>query len=107
MKIPLPSKEEITAAKLIAIVMRNALEDFHVQHLTDAQMKELNPILRDAALTSVYMLKHSYRSKRMQSVMGWSFACIPDYWEEPKLLKDYTNALTGERLFGNPPVTIG
>jgi hypothetical protein len=29
----------------IAMVVRNAMEDFHCQHLTDDQMKELNPIM--------------------------------------------------------------
>jgi hypothetical protein len=33
-------------SKYIAIVIRNAMEDFHCQHLSDAQMEELNPIIR-------------------------------------------------------------
>ena len=35
-------------AKYISIVIRNAMEDFHTKHLSDAQMKELNPIIRNA-----------------------------------------------------------
>lgn len=35
-------------AKFVAIVVRNALEDFHAKYLTDAQMAELNPIIRNA-----------------------------------------------------------
>jgi hypothetical protein len=28
----------------LAMYVRNAIEDFHVKHLSDTQMKELNPI---------------------------------------------------------------
>ena len=37
-------------AKYIAIVVRNAMEDFHTKHLSDKQMKELNPIIRKTLL---------------------------------------------------------
>jgi len=37
-------------AKYIAMVIRNAMEDFHCRHLSDEQMAELNPIIRDAVL---------------------------------------------------------
>ena len=32
-------------AKLIAAVVHNKMEDFHCEHLSDAQMKELNKII--------------------------------------------------------------
>jgi len=35
-------------AKLIAAYVRNNIEDFHCKYLTDAQMKELNPLIRNA-----------------------------------------------------------
>ena len=41
-------------AKDIAIVVRNAMEDFHVNNLSDAQMKELNPIIRNAIFTALH-----------------------------------------------------
>jgi hypothetical protein len=31
---------------LIALSVRNEMEDFHCKHLSDEQMKELNPIIR-------------------------------------------------------------
>ena len=37
-------QSENEMAKLIAAVVRNSMEDFHCKHLSDAQMKELNPI---------------------------------------------------------------
>lgn len=38
---------------LIAIAVRNEMEDFHCEHLTDSQMKELNPIIRNAIVTAL------------------------------------------------------
>lgn len=35
-------------ALTVAMLVRNALEDFHVEHLSDAQMKQLNQITRYA-----------------------------------------------------------
>ena len=39
-------------SKIISIVIRNAMEDFHTKHLSDDQMKELNPIIRNAVSPS-------------------------------------------------------
>ena len=36
------------------MVIRNAMEDFHCEHLTDDQMKDLNPIIRDAVCTALH-----------------------------------------------------
>ena len=36
-----PSKIEEEMAMYLAMVIRNALEDFHCRHLADEQMKEL------------------------------------------------------------------
>ena len=41
-------------SKYISIVIRNAMEDFHTKHLTDKQMKELNPVIRNAVYTALY-----------------------------------------------------
>ena len=50
-KPPGPVKEDQQLASYIAMVIRNAMEDFHCEHLTDDQMKELNPIVRNAVCT--------------------------------------------------------
>ena len=39
---PTPVKEDQKLASYIAMVVRNAMEDFHCEHLTDDQMKQLN-----------------------------------------------------------------
>jgi len=35
------------------MVVRNATEEFHAEHLTDEQMRELNPIIRNAIYTAL------------------------------------------------------
>lgn len=84
-------------AKCIAMVIRNAMEDFHVRHLTDDQMKELNPIVRNAVFTALHALRHRQSSEAAQSFMIFQERMIPKYWEEPQLLDDYVNTL---RLHG-------
>jgi hypothetical protein len=77
----------------IAIVVRNAMEDFHVKHLSDAQMRELNPIIRSAVFTAL----HAARSRgRSETARGWidsQLQHIPPYWEQPELLPEYRNFL--------------
>lgn len=38
-------------SKALAAMLRNKIEDFHVSYLSDDQMKELNPLLRNAIFT--------------------------------------------------------
>lgn len=38
-------------AKCIASYVRNGIEDFHVDYLSDEQMRELNPLIRNAVYT--------------------------------------------------------
>jgi hypothetical protein len=80
-------------AKYIAIVIRNAMEDFHAQHLTDDQMKELNPIIRNAIFTALHSLSHMHDSEAAQTFMKSQERIIPKYWEEPQLLDDYVKML--------------
>jgi hypothetical protein len=75
-------------AMLLAMVVRNAMEDFHHQHLTDAQMKELNPIVRNAIYTGLQALRHYERSRGARSFVNFQKTLIPKYWEEPELLTD-------------------
>jgi hypothetical protein len=50
---PRDSLEMRSFAMLIASVVRNAMEDFHVKHHSDDQMRELNPIIRGAVYTAL------------------------------------------------------
>lgn len=43
-------------AKSIAAYLRNQIEDFHVAYLSDNEMKELNPLIRNAIFS--YLLDY-------------------------------------------------
>lgn len=76
-------------AKYIAMVVRNAMEDFHVEHLTDSQMKELNPIIRNAICTALHAFANYETSAAARQYVDFTFRIIPEYWEEPRLLDSY------------------
>jgi hypothetical protein len=73
-------------AKYLAMVVRNAMEDFHSKNLTDEQMKELNPIIRNAIYTGVYAIEFYKESERAKKYLEYHSSMIPSYWEEPELL---------------------
>ena len=79
-----------TWAKLIAMHVRNEMEDFHRKHLDDAQMKELNPIIRKAiyqTLRNLFFLKNGTKKQRLVAIqqIHFLFLTLPDYWEDPDL----------------------
>ena len=57
------SKGSQDMAKFLAMLVRNGMEDFHHNHLSDEQMKELNPIIRNAIYTGLHALRHCRTSK--------------------------------------------
>lgn len=72
---------------LIAMHVRNEMEDFHAEHLTDAQMKQLNPIIRQAifdvvSFTNVEPETEADKKQAAESI-DWLVKMIPDYWEVP------------------------
>ncbi len=74
-------------AKYIAIVVRNAMEDFHHQNLSDGQMKELNPIIRNAIYSALYAYDNREESGKAERFVEYNMSMIPDYWEAPELLE--------------------
>ena len=74
-------EQENYLAKLIAAVVRNAMEDFHIKHLSDEQMKELNPIIRNAIYTALIKLDED-----PDKMCAHYEQYIPDYWEDCELL---------------------
>jgi len=97
----LPKREKATAISkqsremtmYIASVVRNAMEDFHCRHLSDEQMRELNPIIRDAIYTALYAYENYNRSVAAQSFVDFSIRLIPKYWEDPKLTDDFLQSV--------------
>src|SRR5262245_1279022 len=86
-------------AKIIAMHVRNEMEDFHVKYLNDDQMRELNPIIRNAiysSLVGLYYAGEASKPKRNRGALSWvSFLLmlIPRYWEGPELTDDLKGAL--------------
>ena len=78
------------AAMILALAVRNAMEDFHCKYLSDAQMKELNPVIRNAIATALYAIEHSDTNPQARSYVDGAARAIPTYWEPPKLLVDFS-----------------
>ena len=73
-------------SKFISIVIRNAMEDFHTNHLSDEQMKELNPLIRNAVYTALFTMQYCNDSARAREYIDEQIKMIPRYWEEPELV---------------------
>jgi hypothetical protein len=86
---PIPSKQTMETTLYIASVVRNAMEDFHCRHLSDEQMKELNPIIRDAICTALFAYENYHRSIAAQNFVEFNMRLIPGYWEKPKLTASF------------------
>ena len=63
----------------LAMVVRNAMEDFHCRHLSDEQMKELNPIIRNAICTGLHAIKYYDVSEGARSFVNFHTRAIPKY----------------------------
>jgi len=88
-----PSTEAQQMAMYLASVVRNEMEDFHCRHLSDEQMKELNPIIRNALYTALYAHENYNRSIAAQNFADFSIRLIPAYWEEPKLTDSFLESV--------------
>ncbi len=75
-------------SKCVAMVIRNAMEDFHCKYLSDEQMKELNPIIRNAVYTTSYAFDHMHLSGKAERYIIHNLSMIPDYWEDCEFLAD-------------------
>ena len=97
-QIPQHLQEEQLRAttRYIAMVVRDAMEDFHVKHLSDAQMAELNPIIRNAIYTALYAIEHRDEPE-VQGFRRFTELLIPSYWEPPRLLEDYLTLTSDEK----------
>ena len=62
------------------------MEDFHTKHLSDAQMKELNPLIRNAVYTALYTIQYFEKSDKAKTFLNYQTDMIPEYWEEAELI---------------------
>ncbi|MBD2078780.1 hypothetical protein [Leptolyngbya sp. FACHB-17] len=88
-KRPQLSKTNKDTAMIIAMYVRNEMEDFHCQHLSDAQMRELNPIIRNAIATALYMLRNYGTDETSTKTLNFQGMLIPEYWEEPEIAESF------------------
>ncbi|MBP7937825.1 MAG: hypothetical protein KA354_24560 [Phycisphaerae bacterium] len=100
---PDASEEEKQFALLIAMVVRNAMEDFHHEHLTDEQMKGLNPIIRNAICTALHAFNHYSSEPAARRFIDYHMRMVPKYWELPELLAGYMDMWDKDRFGGWTP----
>jgi sRNA-binding carbon storage regulator CsrA len=86
---PEVSESTRQSAAYIAMVVRHAMEDFHHRHLSDAQMNELNPIVRNAVCTALHALVYYERYSQAAEFVDFHRHGVPADWEPPELLDDY------------------
>lgn len=71
-------------AKALAASVRYHMEDFHAKHLSDEQMRELNPIIRNA----IFILLEDMTEERYFKISGMLRLNLPSYWEDCEYLED-------------------
>jgi len=77
----------------IAMVVRNAMENFHSENLSDAQMKQLNPIIRNAICSALYAADHYDKLPGAKAFVDFNVKHIPSYWEEPELTDAFLESI--------------
>jgi hypothetical protein len=100
---PEAMEEEKQFALFIAMVIRNAMEKFHHEHLTDGQMKELNPIVRNAVCTALHAFNHHSSEPAARRFIDFHMQMVPKYWEPPELLPGYIDMWGKDRFHGCTP----
>lgn len=73
-------------AKLIAMYVRNHMEDFHADYLSDEQMKELNPLIRNAIYTAIVDIEER---RPVTSQLLYNVLLIPEYWEDCEYMDNH------------------
>jgi hypothetical protein len=88
-RINQPAEESLQAwTKLIAISVRNEMEDFHSKHISDDLMPELNRAIRRGiylALRNAFLLTNAQNVvdyNRAKEYLWFLFMTLPDYWED-------------------------
>lgn len=68
---------------VMAMLVRNSIERFHVAHLTQEQMKELNQQIRYGIFDAVELFETMSASPEREDFYALQVSAIPDYWEVP------------------------
>ena len=91
--LPCGADDRKAVAKYIAAVVRDAMEDFHSRHLSNEQMAQLNPLIRNAIYTALYTLDSVTNCDASARFMEEHAKRIPSYWEAPVLLPAFQKML--------------
>jgi hypothetical protein len=103
---PLLTSEQRARATLIAMHVRNCLEELHgggsrldftesggeYRGLTDEQMALTNPIVRNAVADMLHALDHPELAAA-RKLIGFTGMLVPHYWEPPELTESYRELL--------------
>lgn len=81
--------------KLLAHEVRNRMEDFHVEHLSDKQMAKLNPLVREGIFNALFAIANYDRDSFSRDFVNMHLLSVPEYWETPELDLNFRNALEG------------
>ena len=71
-------------AKALAAYVRYHIEDFHSKYLSDEQMRELNPLIRNA----IFTMLEDISDGRYFKISGLLRLNLPDYWEDCEYIPD-------------------
>ncbi len=91
-----PLAEESLQAwtKLIAISVRNEMEDIHCRHISDDLMPDLNRAIRRGiymALRNIFLMMNARNVteyNRTKAYLWFLFTTLPEYWEDTALTPD-------------------
>lgn len=61
--------EKQKQAMLLGIEVRNKIEEFHLKYLSDEQMKELNPLIRQGIINGIELWGQYKRYRRSKNKM--------------------------------------
>lgn len=100
-----PENELKMRALYVAMVVRNTMEEFHCRHLSDEQMKELNPLIRDAVYNALYAYAHFETSPEARRFVQYHTDAVPSYWEMPRLSKLFKPSVAPNAA-DEPPANI-
>jgi len=93
-------EEDVAVTGVVAMAVRNAMEDFAPGTLDHRQMTVLNRIIRNAILTALYAIENS-DDPRCAAYVKFQQFTSPGDWERPELLESL--ARRRERHGTRPP----
>jgi tryptophan 2,3-dioxygenase len=75
------------SAKSLAYSVRNSLENFHIKHIKEEHMKELNTIIRNSIFTHLVMLSKANKGDKVcAETLQTNQKILPPYWEKCQMI---------------------